>query len=68
MKNSPPFAATRESLRAATKSPPQTKVNESFLKIILMYGRGGNFNFQGHKTISNKMARFFFFPQFLYIN
>ena len=26
-----------------------------------MYGRGGNFNFRGHKIISNKMLGFFFF-------
>jgi len=31
-----------------------------------MYGRGRNFNFQGHKIISNKMLGFFF--QLLCIN
>ena len=30
-----------------------------------MYGRGGNFNFRGHKIISNKMLGFFFFVFFL---
>ena len=31
-----------------------------------MYGRGRNFNFQGHKIISNKMLGFFFFSTLVY--